>query len=234
MRILDIDFMIESIPKIIQGIPTSLEIVFVALFFGSLLGLGSALARIYNVPVLKQISSTYVSFMRGMPMLVQILIFYYGIPTVLKYISYKTGIAINVNTIPAIVFMFLCYSLCMGAYLSEIIRSSILAVDPGQMEACYSIGMTTRQGMFTIVLPQAMKTALPNILNTFISFFKDTSLCFSVGIVEVLGQAKILAGRTNLFFEAYLVAGIIYLLMCKVLEIIVAYLENKSRKFEVR
>lgn len=232
MRVLDINFMWESIPKIIRGVPTSLEIAFVAIIAGMILGLVTALCRIYKVPVLKQISTGYISLMRGTPMLVSVLVFYYGIPTILQWVNYKFGTQININEIPAMFFMFLCYTLCVGAYLSEIIRSAVLAVDKGQMEACYSVGMTTFQGFSKIVLPQAMTSAMPNIGNQFISLLKDTSLCFSVGIAEVLGEAKILAGRTSRFFEAYIVAGLIYWVLCMVFELILHQLERRSRKYE--
>lgn len=232
MRVLDLEFMLHSVPTIIRGIPISLEIAIVAIVLGMVIGLATALCRVYKIPVLRQVSTGYISLMRGIPMLVSVLIFYYGIPTVLQWVNYKFNLSININNIPSIYFMFLCYTLCVGAYLSEIVRSAVLAVDKGQMEACHAIGMKTWQGFIRVVLPQAITSAMPNIGNQFISLLKDTSLCFSVGIAEVLGQAKVLAGRTSRFFEAYIVAGIIYWILCMVFEIILHQLERVSRKYE--
>lgn len=93
-------------------------------------------------------------------------------------------------------FMYVCFSVYIGSYLSEMIRSCIQSIDPGQMEACFSVGMSTVQGLRRVILPQAITIALPNFGNTFISLIKDASLAFAVSIPEILGQSKILAGRS--------------------------------------
>jgi His/Glu/Gln/Arg/opine family amino acid ABC transporter permease subunit len=199
---------------------------------GCLIGLATALFRIYKIPVLHQLSSVYISFMRGTPLLVQILITYYGVPVILRWINYKYGTKFDISGVPAVSFMFFCFSLCFGAYLSEMFRSAILSVDPGQMEACYSIGMTTPQALLRIVLPQALTNAIPNMGNTFISLVKDTSLAFTAAVAEVMGQAKIVAGRSSKFFEAYIVAALIYWIMCIFFEQVLRRLEKFSRRFE--
>lgn len=131
-------------------------------------------------------------------------------------------------------FMYFSFSLYMGSYLSELIRGCIAGVDAGQMEACYSVGMSTFQGMMRVVLPQAMISALPNLGNQFIGVIKDASLAFAVSIPEILGQAKILAGRSSKFLEAYLDAAAIYFIICLLLQFLLAWLERRTRKFATR
>lgn len=224
--------MIESIPAIAKGIPISLAIALVAFFIGLIIGLFVALIKIYRVPVLYQISSLYVSFIRGTPLLVQIFLSYYGIPLVIRYINIRYSLNWDVSFIPAIYFIYVAFSLNSGAYLSETIRSAIQAVNKGQMEACYSVGMTTSQGLRRIILPQAVTVALPNIGNHFVSLLKDSSLAFAASVPEIIGQAKIIAGRTSQFFEVYIVAALLYWGICIVIERLLGYLENRFRKYE--
>jgi His/Glu/Gln/Arg/opine family amino acid ABC transporter permease subunit len=232
MRLLDTEFMVHIIPALLAGVPVCLKIACVSMLLGSVIGLLTALCRIYKLPALHQAASLYISFVRGTPLMVQILITYYGIPTLFRYVNFRFGTQFDISGVPAIYFMYFCFSLCNGAYLSEMFRSAILSVDPGQMEASQSIGMTTRQGLMRIVIPQALTNAIPNMGNTFISLIKDTSLAFTASITEIMGQAKIVAGRTSKFFEAYIVAAIIYWLLCIVFEQILRKLERYSRQYE--
>lgn len=226
-QLLDINYMIESFPTIAKGIPVALSISAVAFVVGITIALFCALIRIYNVPVLKQIVAVYVSFIRGTPLLVQIFLSYYGIPLLLQYFNYNYSASIDISFIPAIYFIYVAFSLNTGAYLSETIRSAILAVDKGQFEACYSVGMTTSQALRRIILPQALRVGVPNIFNHFIMLLKDTSLAFAASVPEILGQAKIIAGRTSQFFEVYIVAALIYWFICIVLEQVSNFIEKR-------
>lgn len=237
MRTLDVKYMLDIVPEILGGLKACVTISVVAIVFGLLLGLLLALTRVYKIPVLKRLSVIYISLFRGTPLMVQILIIYYGLPIIVQWISYGLNnlgfnVSLDISGIDAIYYMYVSFALCNAAYFAEIIRSAIMAVDSGQMEACYSIGMTKLQGMFRIVLPQAIASAVPNIGNTSIDIVKNTSLCFAVGIPEMLGKAKIIAGRTSKYFEAYIVAGIIYWVICYILEIVLKKVEQKSRKHE--
>ncbi len=232
MRGLDWNFMLENLLTIAKGISYTMEIAVVSIIFGTVLGLITALARMYKIPVLSQISSIYIAIIRGTPLMIQILVVYYGIPRFLQWVNAEYGTNMDINSIPAIYFMYFCFSLYIGSYLSELLRGCISSVDGGQLEACYSIGMTTAQGMFRVVLPQALVSALPNFGNHFIGLIKDASLAFTVSIPEILGQAKILAGRTSKFLEAYLDAAIIYFIICFISQQILKILEKKSRRHE--
>lgn len=229
-QLLDWQYMIESIPKIATGIPTAIAIAAVAFIVGIIIALFCALVRIYNIPVLKQLVVVYVSFIRGTPLLVQIFLSYYGIPLLLRYLNANYGTNFDVSFIPAIYFIYVAFSFNTGAYLSETIRSAILAVDKGQFEACYSVGMTTSQTLRRVILPQALRVGVPNIFNHFIMLLKDTSLAFAASVPEILGQAKIIAGRTSQFFEVYIVAALIYWGLCIVLEQVSNIIERRLNR----
>ena len=231
-KIFDPQFMIEIIPDILKGIPYTLLIAVVAFLVGIVLGLIGALSKIYRVPVLKQITAVYVSFIRGTPLIVQILLIYYAIPILIRVINAKFGTNYDISWIPAVVFMLIAFSINAGAYLTESIRASILAIDKGQLEAAYSIGMSTWSAMIRIVLPQAVKVGLPVFANFFIGLMKDTSLAFTAAVPEIMGQAKIEAGRASRFFEAYIDAALIYWILCLIFERLVALLEKRVSKSE--
>lgn len=230
--LLDFAYMIESVPAIARGIPVSLGIAAVAFTAGIVIGLIGALTKIYKVPVLRHITAVYVSFVRGTPLLVQIFLSYYGIPLLIRYFNARFHTEIDISFIPAIYFIYVAFSLNAGAYLTETIRSAILSVDHGQLEASYSVGMTAWQSMRRIILPQALKVGLPNIGNHFIALLKDTSLAFAASVPEIIGMAKIIAGRTSRFFEVYIVAALLYWMICIVLEKLMAMLEKRLRRDE--
>ncbi|MDR3163949.1 MAG: amino acid ABC transporter permease [Synergistaceae bacterium] len=231
-KIFDIEFMISTIPEIIAFLPITLTITVIASFAGLLIGFGVALIRYFNVRFAVGACKIYISFIRGTPTLTQLLLVYYGLPILLNGINERFGIALSVNAVPKIVFAAVAFSVNAGAYLSEIIRSAMLSVDAGQMEACQSVNMTTWQAMRIITLPQAFAVALPSLGNWFISMLKETSLVFNISVVEIMAQSKIVASRSFRFFETYVVVSLIYWICCIVLEQVLAVLERKSRRYE--
>ncbi|MDI6619821.1 MAG: amino acid ABC transporter permease [Clostridiales bacterium] len=232
MSLLDLNYMAKSFPEIIRYAPVTLAIAAVSMVLGLIIGLITALIKIYKIPILKWFSAIYISFTRGTPLLVQMYLAYYGIPKVLDFMHTNYNWNVDVSNIPAIVFVYISFSLNVGAYLAETIRAAIQAVDRGQMEAAYSIGMSTLQAMRRIVLPQALAIALPNFGNTFIGLLKDTSLAFIIAVVEIMGQAKIIGARGLKFFEVYIDSAIIYWLICLVVEKSVNVLEKRVRKYQ--
>ncbi|GHT77651.1 amino acid ABC transporter permease [Spirochaetia bacterium] len=230
--ILDFNFMISSIPRIATGIPVSISIAGIAFVLGVCIGLAVALVRIHRIPVLYQLCGVYTSFARGTPLLAQIFLCYYGFPLVLRYLNSIYEWQLDISSIPAIVFMYYCFSLNVGAYLSESIRAALLSVPRGQIEAASSLGMTDSQAFMRITLPQAALVALPNMGNTFIALLKDTSLAFAASVPEIIGQAKITAARSSNFLEAYIVAALLYWIICIFLERILALSERRLRRHE--
>lgn len=233
MGTIDWKFLIDTIPLILkQGLLNTMKLSLVAFFFACIIGLVVALIKISRIPILSQICAIYISFFRGTPLMVQILIFYYGIPMLLNRFNAEFGWNIDVNGIPAIVFMYINFSLCYGAYISEVMRSALLSVDKGQLEAGYTVGMNTPKVFYRIVFPQALSNAIPNLENYFIDLVKGTSLAFTATVVEVLASAKIIGGRTYKYFEAYMAAALIYWGICVILEFVFNKIERHSRRHE--
>lgn len=233
-NLLDIQFLIESFPAIAARLPVTVGIAVGSMILSLFIGLTTALIKIYQVPVLKTISSCYVSFIRGTPLLVQIYLVFYGIPKVIYYVQteYDQLQNVDVNIIPPEIYALLAFSINLGAYLSETIRSAIESVDRGQFEAAKAIGMSPAQMMVKIIFPQALAVAIPNLGNMFISTIKDTSLVFIIGVIDIMGQAKILGSRGLAFFEVYIAVSIIYWILCIVVERLLARVEKRARRYE--
>lgn len=233
-KLLDIDYMIESLPIIIAQLPITIVIAVGSMILGLFIGLTTALFKIYQVPVLKQISSCYVSFIRGTPLLVQIYLVFYGIPKIIYFFQTEYGWiqGLDVNIIAPEIYALVAFSVNLGAYLSETIRSAIESVDRGQFEAAKAIGMSPTQMMLKIIFPQALAVAIPNLGNTFISTIKDTSLVFIIGVIDIMGQAKILGSRGLAFFEVYIAVSIIYWIVCIIVERLLVRVEKRVRKYE--
>ncbi|MBR0098576.1 MAG: amino acid ABC transporter permease, partial [Treponema sp.] len=226
----ELDFMLSAVPEIIQYIPITVLMALVSCLIGCVLGILLALARFFNVRFLSRVIAVYVSFIRGTPMLVQLYLVYYGLPLLVKSLVEATGGEYDPNAIPKIVYAFTAFSLNSAAYMSETFRSALEAVDKGQMEACYSIHMTTFQALRRVILPQAFEIALPPLGNSLLALVKDTSLAFSISIVDLMAGAKIMASRSFRFFEIYIVVSFIYWAICFVLERLIALAEKKLKR----
>lgn len=217
----------ESFQRLFSSLPVTLEITAVAALLGLLVGFLLALARIYKVPVLSQIATVYISFMRGTPLLVQIFLAYYGIPMMLRIWNFQTGSNYNISAIPAILFAFVAFSLNEAAYNAEAVRAAILSVDKKDIEAAHSLGMTGWQTMRRVILPQAMVVAIPNLGNSLISLVKSTSLAYTIGVIDLTGRAKILAGNNLRFFETYIGLALLYWIICMLIEFLIRRLEKR-------
>ena len=218
-----------QIPVLLNSLPVTLYLTVLAMLGGLVLGLAVALVKIYRVPVLREICAVYVSVTRGTPIIVQLYLTYFGIPLALKYINYYNGTAYNVNNVPSIVFVLVALSLNQAAYSSETLRAAILSVDKGQIEAAQSMGMSAGQILRRIIVPQAFVVALPSLGNSLIVMLKETSLAFVCSVVEITARAKIIAGNSYRFFEAYCSVAIIYWVLTLAVEQIVRWTERRIR-----
>ncbi len=142
-------------------------------------------------------------------------------------VNEEFGVNINVNQVPAIIFVFIAFTLNEAAYLSETIRAAILSIDKNEIEAAMSLGMTNFQTMIRVTLPQALLVALPILGNTLISLLKNTSLAFTVAVQDIMGAAKVASGRNLRYFEVYIAAAIVYWAVCLIIEFATKKLENK-------
>ncbi len=233
-NIFDLNYMLSTVPQILPYLPVTLGLAFLSAGFGLIIGFLVALVRYFRIKVLSGICKIYVSFIRGTPMLVQLFLVYYGIPILLASINQSFGSNLNVNRIPAVIFAAVAFSLNCGAYMSETIRSAMLSVDAGQLEACYSVNMSTRQAMLRVILPQAFTVALPPLGNSLISMVKETSLAFSISLVDMMAQAKLVGSRSFRFFEVYVVASILYWCVCIFIEQALSFIEKRMRRYERR
>ena len=229
--IINFRFIAESIPKLFGAIPITLLMAFASAVIGWLLGLGIALIRKNKVPVLSQIFAVYVSFLRGVPMIILLYISYYALPNVIYSYGVSIGREINVDSVPAVAYAIIALVLEQSAYASEIFRSSLAAVDEGQMEAAYSVGMTKTQALARIVLPQAMAIALPNLSGLFLGLVKGASLAYYVGVYEITATANLLAMPALNFIEAYIMTTIIYEVISFIFNKIFRVVENNLKKF---
>ena len=198
MKLFDFELVFSQIPTILSALPVTLELTLIATLIGYLLGLGLALIKLKRVPVLRQLAAVYISVIRGTPILVQLYVTYYGIPLILKWHNMNYGTNYNINAIPAILFAVVALGLNQSAFDAEVIRASIKSVDKGQIEAAKSMGMSGFQILGRVTLPQAIVVALPSLGNSLISLIKGTSLAFTVAVVDLTAQGRILAGRYGL------------------------------------
>ncbi|MFP3126705.1 amino acid ABC transporter permease [Ectobacillus funiculus] len=207
---IDIPFIWVAFKEIIKALPITLILTVVPLLLGFLIGISVALVRVYKVRYLYHAANGYVSFFRGTPIIMHIMLIYFGFPLLIDRISAKFALDIQSNSIPVILFVLIALSLAAGAYLSEMIRSGIISVSKGQMEAAYSVGMTKFQAMTRVILPQALAQSIPNFTNIFVGFLHTSSIAFLVSEKELTGAANIVASTNLKFLEAFIAAGIIY------------------------
>lgn len=223
----DFAYFLDTAIRLLPGIPMTLFIAFFSFCVGLFAGLIIALIRLYEVPVLNALAVVYVSFFRGTPLLVQLFMFYYGIPIFLKSLGFEFNFAL----IDAIYYALVIFSFYASAYLAEIMRSALLSVDKGQKEAAFSVGMTPYQALKRIILPQAFMITLPNLLNFFIMQIKNTALASIITVPELMGLADIESGRSSKFLEVYLMAAIMYWAMCVLLEAVFFKIEERFKRF---
>ncbi|WP_429067227.1 amino acid ABC transporter permease [Aeromonas bestiarum] len=214
--------MIDSFwPLLSAGLIFTVPLTLITFVLGILLGFLVALARLYGPAPLVALVRFYVWFIRGTPLLVQLFLIFYGLPS--------AGIVLDAFTAAVIGF-----TLNIGAYSSEIIRATLAAIPKGQWEAAYSIGMNWPQVMWRVILPQAAHIAVPPLSNTFISLVKDTSLAAAVTVPELFQAAQRLASVTYEPLILYVETAIIYLLFSSVLSTLQDRLERRLTHKETR
>jgi L-cystine transport system permease protein len=199
----------------------TIPLTLITFSIGLVLAILTALARISNVKLLEIIARVYVSAIRGTPLLVQLFIIFYGLPSV----------GITIDPFPAAVIGF---SLNVGAYASEIIRASILSIPKGQWEAAYSLGMSYTQALKRIILPQAARVSVPPLSNTFISLVKDTSLASVILVSEMFRKAQEIAAMNYEVLLIYTEAALIYWIICFLLSIAQEGIEHRLNRYIVR
>lgn len=218
-------YMWLSLPALLLGTLMTLFLTVVAVFNGILIGTFAGVARVIHNKVINMLSGIYVDFIRGTPLLVQIFMIHFGLPPVLGLL-FNNGQPIPLNPF---ISALSALSINSGAYVAEIIRAGIQSIDRGQMEAARSLGMTYRQAMRYVILPQALKRVIPPLGNEFIAMLKDSSLVSVIGMEELVRKAQIIITRTYRPTETWLEVALLFLVMTIPFTRIVARLERRLK-----
>jgi polar amino acid transport system permease protein len=209
---------------LLEGTLVTIEVSIISIFFGILVGLFTGLARISSNPFLKMSAITYIELIRGTPLLVQIMIWYFVLGTIMNNLLLKAGLF----QIPELWFGVASLAIFAGAYVAEIVRAGIQSIHKGQMEAARSLGMTKVTAMRRIILPQAFKRILPPLAGQFISLIKDSSLLGVMAIRELTKATREAVTTSLMPYELWFVCGVLYLVITFTLSMFVQYLEKRT------
>lgn len=224
---LDFSFLSEYMPYFIDGVKWTLVISLISVFLGVLLGSILCFMKrskfvIFKINPLKIIANVYIEIIRGTPMLLQIMI---------VFIAFDELLGINMSPLTAGI---IAVSLNSSAYVSEIIRAGIDAVDRGQLEAARSLGMNQFMAMKLIIMPQAIRNILPAIGNEFVTVIKESSMASVIGVGELMYAAKVIRGKTFRGFEPLIVAAVFYFIMTFTLGRLMNYIERRMKASDSR
>lgn len=224
---LDTKFMREAFVSALGGVPTTILITCVTLLISIPLGFLCAMRRIRGKGVGTAIIKGYVSIIRGTPVVLQIMVFYSLLPTVLNYfLNVVLEWDVKIFDINPILYAYVVFSLNTVAVLSEVFRSALLTVGRGQLEAALSVGLTRPQAYRRIIVPQAAVAAIPNVCNTTISLLKSTSLVYIMTVKDIMAIAKLKAAYGYKYIEAYLVVFLIYIILCTIVQLLFKGIEK--------
>ncbi|EGD37382.1 MULTISPECIES: amino acid ABC transporter permease [Streptococcus] len=224
---MDLNYIVNTFLVTLKGIPVTLIIMVVAILLSFIPALLLALGQIYKVRGVRTFSVVYLAFIRATPPILLILFFYSLFPSLLNQIFKSLGSQVDVFKFNPLYYAFIIYSLMTTGSLSEILRSAILTVDKGQLEAAQAIGLTNFQAYRRIVFPQALRSALPNLANLVINLVKGTSLVFVMTVKDITALAKIEASHSYQYSESYLVIFVIYLIICGLIQWMFRGLEKR-------
>lgn len=211
---MDLDTLKNIVPDLLNGTLITVELTFMSLVIGSCIGVIIAMIKLSSNKAVAAAGNFYTWIFRGTPLLLQLFLFYYGFP----------AIGISLTSMQAAVIGL---SLNSGAYMGEIIRSGIMAIDKGQFEASKALGFTYFQTMKRIILPQAFRIVIPPVGNEFIALIKDTSLVSVIAMEELLRKAQLLVSSSGNVVGPYLIAAILYLVMTTLFTSIFSAIEKK-------
>ncbi len=204
---------LEAFPALLRGFLVSIQLIVPSAVSGLVIGILVGVLRVYGKSVIKALADSYVVLFRGIPLVIQLFIWYFGLPYFKIYLSPFTASVLG-------------FSLCSGAYHSEYIRGALLSIKRGQTLAAESLGFNTVQMITSVILPQAIRRALPGCGNEIIYLIKYSSLAYMITCIELTGEGKILASLSFRFTEIFLVIGVCYLVMTSLASFILARLEG--------
>ena len=228
---LNYEFMVRTFGLLLQAIPVTLKLTAVTLLLATPFAFLLALARIYAVPYAAKFASAYISVMRGIPLVLQILLVYSLLPSLLNYLFKQAGIAYNIFDLDTIWYAYIIFTFSEIAVLSEVFRSALGSVGDGQIEAGLSVGMNRRTIYWRILIPQALVTALPSLCNVTVTLIKNTSLAFMMAVQDITATGKIAASYGYNYVEAYLDVFLVYIIVCSLVQIAFRISEKHLGRF---
>ena len=221
----------ELLPELFgEAIGIVVTVTIVGFLLAIVIGFLLALARVSKNKILNGIVVVFQEIIRGTPLLVQLVYVFYVVPLLIEVLMYFLGKPDFKMTMPAVTAGIIGMSINYGTYISEVIRSAILAIDQGQTEAALALGLSKRQAMFRIVIPQAFKNSIPVFGNYLVMLVKDTSLMAYITAQEFLMTPKAYTSQTFLTIESYTILAVVYLVICIPLALLVKYVERISNK----
>ena len=209
-------FFNQAMPVLTRGLIVSIKLIIPSSIFGLCLGILVGTGRVFGKPWVRKSLNRYTALFRGVPLLVQLFIIYFGLPSI--------GIRLDAFTSAVLGF-----TLCSAAYHSEYIRGALSSIRQGQIRAAHSLGMNTFQSLLFIVIPQAMRRALPGCGNEIIYLIKYSSLAYLVTCMELMGEGKVVASDTFRFTEVFIAVGAYYLAMVTLATFLLRWLEDRFR-----
>ena len=215
---MNFNFILKELPFLLKGSVITIQLTVITLILGTFLGIVLAFCKISKNSVVNTIATIYTWVFRGTPLLLQLFFFYYALP----------GMGITMSAFTAAV---LGLSLNCGAYMAEIIRGGILAIDKGQFEASKALGFTYFQTMIKIILPQTFRVIIPPVGNEFIAMLKDTSLVSSIAMTELMRTTTNISSATFKYPEMYLSAACLYLLLTTLFTTAFSIMEKKLSRY---
>lgn len=211
------ELIIESLPVMIEGMKLTIYITVISLILGFIIGLIIALFRMSKIKPLLWIGISYINIVRGTPLLILLFFIYLGLNS-LSWVSLSPFNA-----------AILAVTIYVSGYLAEIIRGGVESIDKGQIEAARSVGLSSRQTMINIVLPQALRRMLPTFVNQAIITLKDTSLASVIGVTELTQQGEIIISRTFESFKIWPLVGLFYFVLVYILTKFSLYVERRFK-----
>lgn len=217
---------LDLLYQVLQQLPLTLLMIVLSLIFALILGFILATIRIQKIKLLSPVVKVYISFIRSTPLLLQLFLVYFALPQLLLFVH------IDINHFSRLFFVILAFTLHTGAYLSEIIRAGYQSVDYRQIEAGLSISLTYPRILKEIILPQALRNSIPNLTTQIIELVKDTSLAFTIGIIDMMGQVKLIIGNNYGLgmLEVYIVISVVYWLIALIIQGVFTIIDKRAQK----
>lgn len=220
MNTFDIDATLGFFPILLKYIHITIGMAIISVAIALVIATILSIIKTFNIKILTQLANVYISFFRGTPLLVQLFLLYYGFPQIFPPLANMSAFSAAIAGL----------SLHFSAYMAEGIRGAISSIDKGQFEASSSLGMTKIQTFVYIIFPQAIRVAVPSLVNNFIDLIKSTSLAFTLGVPEIMAKAQLEASSSFKYFESFLAVAIVYWVLVLSFEYLQQALEKKLNR----